>query len=367
MENLYDATAVGPGSVVKSSPLLTVEGLTVHFPIRAGLLQRQLGVVRAVEMVSLQVAEGETVGLVGESGCGKTTLGRAIAGLVPSTGGSVCFAGEELVGRSRRSLRRIRRDLQYVFQDPYSSLNPLKRVGDIIAEPLRLQGLYEDRGGKNRIAELLEDVGLAQPLADRFPSELSGGQRQRVSIARALSLEPHLMILDEPVSALDVSVQAQIINLLEDLQERHRLAYLFISHDLGVIRHVADRIMVMYLGKIVEQGNNEAIFAKPGHPYTQALLSAVPAPDPRSTGWRKHVVEGEVPSAAQEVSGCSFHPRCPMAQEKCTVETPSLETRPGLSTLVACHFAGAGGRFTAKGGCDQVDVDGGSAIKTSSR
>ncbi|MBM3523963.1 MAG: ABC transporter ATP-binding protein, partial [Alphaproteobacteria bacterium] len=261
-------------SPVVAEPLLVVEDLKIHFPIKAGVLRRRVGWVRAVDGVSLAVRAGETVGLVGESGCGKTTTGRAIMGLIPITAGRVRFDGQDVTNLPRNDMRRVRRHMQYIFQDPYSSLNPIKTVGDIVAEPLTIHGLYEEMGGEAHIAELFERVGLSRTMMNRFPSEFSGGQRQRIGIARALALKPRLLILDEPVAALDVSIQAQIINLLQDLQRQLGLAYLFIAHDLSVVRHISDRVTVMYLGRIVEESDKLTLYERPVHPYTQSLLSA---------------------------------------------------------------------------------------------
>lgn len=321
--------------------LLTVEDLKVYFPIKAGVLRREVGTVRAVDGVSFEVAAGETVGLVGESGCGKTTTGRAIVGLVKATEGTVRFDGREITGLNRHELRVVRRDMQYIFQDPYSSLNPIRTVGDIVAEPLKIHDLFEETGGDDYIGDLFELVGLSRSLRTRYPREFSGGQRQRVGIARALALKPKLLILDEPVAALDVSIQAQIVNLLRDLQQELGLAYVMIAHDLSVVRHVSDRVLVMYLGRLIEQGQKHDIYSRPSHPYTQSLLSAVPIPDPKLRGSRTRIVlEGDLPSPANPPSGCHFHPRCFRAEDVCRVEDPELIHRDGLPTLTACHLAG---------------------------
>ena len=321
--------------------LLTVENLQVHFPIRAGIFRRHVGTVRAVDGVSLTVRAGETVGLVGESGCGKTTTGRAILGLIRATSGSVRFGGEEITRLPPDGLRRMRRHMQYVFQDPYSSLNPIRTAGEIVAEPLRIHGLYDTEGGERRVAELFDLVGLSPAMAGRYPREFSGGQRQRIGIARALALKPRLLILDEPVAALDVSIQAQIVNLLKDLQRELGLAYLFIAHDLSVVRHISDRVAVMYLGRIVEESTTAALYGQPVHPYTQSLLSAVPVPDPDLRGIRARIVlEGDIPNPARPPSGCTFHPRCFRADARCAAEIPTLAAYPGTATRVTCHHAG---------------------------
>ena len=322
-------------------PLLVVDQLRVYYPIKAGLLQRRVGWVRAVDGVSLSVHAGETVGLVGESGCGKTTSGRAIMGLVPATGGSVRFAGQDITHLRRDAMRPVRRHMQYIFQDPYSSLNPILTVGDIVAEPLRIHGIYDQAGGAQWVARLFDMVGLPASMLQRYPREFSGGQRQRIGIARALALKPRLLILDEPVAALDVSIQAQVINLLQDLQRELGLAYLFIAHDLSVVRHISDRVAVMYLGRIVEESSKAALYATPTHPYTQSLMSAVPVPDPAQRATRRRIIlEGDIPNPASPPPGCHFHPRCFKASERCTREAPVFGPYAGLPTRVACHHAG---------------------------
>jgi len=319
-------------------PLLEVTDLIKNFPIKSGvLIDREVGRVSAVDGVSLTVREGETLGLVGESGCGKSTLCRAILQLIEPTSGSVRFDGQELVGRSQRQLRPLRRQMQMIFQDPFASLNPRKRVGQIIGDPMRFHGLADGADVKRRVQELLDRVGLQAEHYNRYPHEFSGGQRQRIGIARALALQPRLIIADEPVSALDVSVQAQIINLLEDLQREFGMAYVFVAHDLGVVRHVSDRVAVMYLGKIVEESDSASLYARPRHPYTNALLSAVPIPDPRKNSARQRItLEGDVPSPIDPPPGCRFHTRCASATDICRRDEPLLVT-DDAGHWVACH------------------------------
>ena len=321
-----------------TEPLLEVTDLVKHFPIKSGVVvDRVVAHVKAVDGVSLTIGEGETLGLVGESGCGKSTLSRTILQLTTPTSGSVRFCGEELVGRSRRSLRPVRRQMQMIFQDPYASLNPRKRVGQIIGEPMELHGLASGRDVGRRVQDLLDRVGLSPEHASRYPHEFSGGQRQRIGIARALALKPKLIIADEPVSALDVSVQAQIVNLLKDLQEELGLSYLFVAHDLGVVRHVSDRVAVMYLGRIVEMAPAAKLYERPMHPYSNALLSAVPIPDPKLNVARERLVlEGDVPSPIDPPPGCHFHTRCPWSTDECHVDDPRLAELE-TSHVVACH------------------------------
>jgi peptide/nickel transport system ATP-binding protein len=319
---------------------VSVENLTKHFPQRGALFGPKR-VVRAVDGVSFEVNEGETLGLVGESGCGKSTLGRSILRLIEPTSGKVRIAGTEVTALASGPLRSFRRTAQIIFQDPFASLNPRMRIGDALSEPLEIHGLAGDRSGrKKRVAELLERVGLSPGMSERFPRDFSGGQRQRIGIARALAVEPRFIVADEPLSALDVSIQAQIVNLLVDLQRERKLTYLFISHDLKVVEHVCDRVAVMYLGRIVEMAHAEQLYKSPRHPYTRALLSAVPVPDPEKQRMRI-VLPGDVPSPAEPPPGCPFHPRCPLYVEKdrperCRTETPALA---GDQHLAACHFA----------------------------
>ncbi len=320
-----------------AEPLLEVRDLTKHFPIRKGLLSRTVGNIRAVDGVSFSIGTGEVLGLVGESGCGKTTTGRCILRLIEPTSGSIRFDGREVTGLNRRALRAIRREMQIVFQDPYSSLNPRLTVGSMLGEALAIHGLARGKAARDRVAELLEVVGLAADHARRYPHEFSGGQRQRIGVARALAVGPRLIVADEPVSALDVSIQAQIINLLRDLQRKMHLTYLFVAHDLSVVKHISNRVAVMYLGKVVELAGSDELYRNPRHPYTVSLLSAVPVPDPDRRKQRI-VLKGDVPSPARPPSGCRFHPRCFMAREICGREEPPLR-QVSTGHWSACHFA----------------------------
>jgi oligopeptide transport system ATP-binding protein len=320
-----------------SEPLLKVENLTKAFPIRSGLLKRQTGAVQAVNGVNFHVDPGETLGLVGESGCGKSTTGRCVLRLIEPTSGDIIFEGKNVRALGGEALRALRRDIQIIFQDPYASLNPRMNVGAIIGEALIIHKLAKtNREFDDRVVSLLETVGLKADHRTRFPHEFSGGQRQRIGIARALAVEPKLIICDEPVSALDVSIQAQVINLLEDLQQKFGLAYLFVAHDLSVVEHISRRVAVMYLGRIVEMAESRALYASPKHPYTEALLSAVPIPDPKVKRQRIRLA-GEVPSPANPPSGCHFHARCPIAKPLCSQEVPKLK-QSADGHWVACHL-----------------------------
>ncbi len=326
---------------MNAEPLLSVSGLTKHFPVKRGIVfQSAVGTVRAVDGLTFDVAPGETLALVGESGCGKSTTGRMVLRLIEATSGTIRFAGRDVRSLDLRALRELRRDMQIIFQDPYASLNPRLTVGQTLGEPLRLHGLASGAEMRRRIDELLTEVGLSAWHALRYPHEFSGGQRQRIGIARALASQPKLIVCDEPVSALDVSIQAQVINLLQDLKRKLGLSYIFIAHDLAVVRHISDRVAVMYLGKIVELGPKRSLFARPRHPYTQALLSAVPVPDPAAQRTRIRLA-GDVPSPLNPPPGCRFHTRCPHAQDRCRLEEPALRAVGDQGQIVACHYAEA--------------------------
>ncbi|WP_327234366.1 dipeptide ABC transporter ATP-binding protein [Streptomyces sp. NBC_01317] len=336
------AQSAGAGLLTKDpapgETLLKVTGLQKHFPIRKGLLQRQVGSVKAVDGIDFDVRAGETLGVVGESGCGKSTMGRLITRLLEPTGGQIEFQGRDISHLGVRGMRPMRRDVQMIFQDPYSSLNPRHTIGTIVSAPFKLQGVEPEGGVKKKVQGLLELVGLSPEHYNRYPHEFSGGQRQRIGIARALALNPKLVVADEPVSALDVSIQAQVVNLLDDLQDELGLTYVIIAHDLSVIRHVSDRIAVMYLGKIVELADRESLYAAPMHPYTKALMSAVPVPDPRRRGAKSDriLLKGDVPSPISPPTGCRFHTRCWKATEICkTIDPPMQLLKPGQQ--VACH------------------------------
>jgi peptide/nickel transport system ATP-binding protein/oligopeptide transport system ATP-binding protein len=332
---MVETHAVAPSSGAK--PLLEVDGLKTHFPVQRGVLSRTVGYVYAVDGNTFSIGDGDTLGLVGESGCGKSTAGKTILKLIEPTAGSIHLHGEDLTHLTRRQMRPYRRDMQIIFQDPYSSLNPRMTVGDIVGEPFVIHKLARGKEKDARVAALFERVGLRPEQMRLYPHEFSGGQRQRVGIARALALNPKLIICDEPVSALDVSIQAQVINLLMDLQEELGLSYLFISHDLAVVEHISHRVAVMYLGRLVELASKREIYEHPLHPYTEALLSAVPVPDPTARGKKKLLLEGDVPSPINPPSGCRFHTRCPYVEPRCRIEEPAWrEVQRGH--WVSCHL-----------------------------
>jgi oligopeptide/dipeptide ABC transporter ATP-binding protein len=322
--------------------LVRVDNLVKYFPVRGnGMLGRTVTHVQAVDGVSLTIRRGKTLGLVGETGCGKSTLARCIAGLIPATSGKVYFEGKDITNLPRGAMRPFRREIQMIFQDPYGALNPRRRVGSIIGEPFAIHNISTGQERKRAVQELMERVGLNPEHYNRFPAEFSGGQRQRIGVARALALRPKLIICDEPVSALDVSIQAQVLNLLADLQDDFGLSYLFIAHDLEVVRHVSNSVTVMYLGRVAEDGPKELVYDSPRHPYTAALLSAAPAADPDAAASRQRIIlTGDIPSPIDPPSGCRFHPRCPKAQELCSQQEPPLEVKAGdaATHLTACHF-----------------------------
>ncbi len=342
VDNPAGGPAAGPTPDAAPSagvPLLDVRDLKKHFPVRKGVIAQTVSQVLAVDGVSFTIGEGETLGLVGESGCGKSTVGKTVLRLIEPTAGQILLQGRDITRLGKRAMRPIRRQIQMVFQDPYSSLNPRVQAGDIVGEPLRVHGLGDAAERKEQVAALFKRVGLRADQMKNFPHEFSGGQRQRVGIARALALNPKLIICDEPVSALDVSIQAQVINLMMDLQEEFGLSYLFISHDLAVVEHISHRVAVMYLGKIVELAERETLFRAPQHPYTEALLSAVPVPDPKAARGHRQRLKGEVPSPVDPPTGCRFHPRCPYAEERCKIKEPLLRPTDDGS-LAACHLRG---------------------------
>jgi oligopeptide/dipeptide ABC transporter ATP-binding protein len=338
--------------------LVQVDNVVKYFPVRTGgLVRRTVGYVQAVDDVSLSIPRGKTLGLVGETGSGKSTFARCVAGLIPVTSGRVVFDGRDITNLSARAMRPVRREIQMIFQDPYSSLNPRRRVGAIIGEPFAIHNTATGPERKRAVQELMERVGLNPEHYNRFPAEFSGGQRQRIGVARALALRPKLIICDEPVSALDVSIQAQVLNLLADLQQEYGLSYLFIAHDLEVVRHVSDSVAVMYLGRIAEVGPKEAVYGSPRHPYTVALYSAAPAADPDAAAARQRIIlTGDVPSPIDPPSGCRFHPRCPKAQPLCSETEPQLETKAGdpATHQTACHFPVQAGENLAAAGRSEL-------------
>jgi peptide/nickel transport system ATP-binding protein len=346
------ASDLSAGVQDEGDVLVRVDSLVKHFPVKGnGMLGRTVGQVQAVDGVSLTIPRGKTVGLVGETGCGKSTLARCIAGLIPITSGQVNFEGHDITNLSRRAMVPYRREIQMIFQDPYGALNPRRRVGSIIGEPFAIHGTATAGDRKRQVQELMARVGLNPEHYNRFPAEFSGGQRQRIGVARALALRPKLIICDEPVSALDVSIQAQVLNLLSDLQNEFGLSYLFIAHDLEVVRHVSDSVIVMYLGRIAEAGPGASVYEHPRHPYSAALLSAAPAADPDAAANRQRIIlTGDVPSPINPPTGCRFHPRCPKAQDLCGTSEPSLEVKAGdpASHLTSCHFPVEAGEVLAR-------------------
>jgi oligopeptide/dipeptide ABC transporter ATP-binding protein len=350
--DVVDAMPPEPGT--EDDVLVRVDNLVKHFPVKSGgLLGRTVGYVQAVDGVSLAVGRGQTLGLVGETGCGKSTLARCIAGLIPATSGTVTFEGKNITNLSRRTMRPFRREIQMIFQDPYGSLNPRRRVGSIIGDPFVIHRTATAGERKKAVQELMERVGLNPEHYNRFPAEFSGGQRQRIGVARALALRPKLIICDEPVSALDVSIQAQVLNLLSDLQDDFGLSYLFIAHDLEVVRHVSDAVIVMYLGRVAEAGPGKQVYETPRHPYSAALLSAASAADPDAAAARQRIIlTGDVPSPINPPAGCRFHPRCPKAQELCSQQEPPLESKAGDPDVhvTACHFPVEAGEQLARAG-----------------
>ncbi len=351
-EDLTASMPPEPGT--EDDVLVRVENLVKYFPVKAGgLISRTVGQVQAVDGISLTVRRGRTLGVVGETGSGKSTLARCIAGLIPATSGKVTFEGKNITNLPRRTMRPFRREIQMIFQDPYGSLNPRRRVGSIIGDPFAIHKTATGAERKRKVQELMERVGLNPEHYNRFPAEFSGGQRQRIGVARALALRPKLIICDEPVSALDVSIQAQVLNLLSDLQDDFGLSYLFIAHDLEVVRHVSDSVMVMYLGRAAESGPKGMVYQTPRHPYTAALLSAAPTADPDSAAARQRIIlTGDVPSPVNPPTGCRFHPRCPKAQELCSQQEPPLESKLGDPSihLTACHFPVEVGEILARAG-----------------
>jgi oligopeptide/dipeptide ABC transporter ATP-binding protein len=346
--------AATAGQAAPDDELVRVDNLVKYFPVRGGgLISRTVGQVQAVDGVSLTIGRGQTIGLVGETGCGKSTLARCIAGLIPATSGTVTFEGNDITNLPRRQMQPYRRQIQMIFQDPYGSLNPRRRVGSIIGDPFAVHKTASGNERKKAVQELMERVGLNPEHFNRYPAEFSGGQRQRIGVARALALRPKLIICDEPVSALDVSIQAQVLNLLSDLQQEFGLSYLFIAHDLEVVRHVSDSVIVMYLGRVAEAGPRDAVYDAPRHPYTNALLSAAPAADPDAAASRQRIIlAGDVPSPINPPAGCRFHPRCPKAQELCGQQVPPLEVKAGdpHTHVTACHFPVQEGEVLARSG-----------------